>query len=328
MEIKFPEKEIIDLYLDRMLAEKSASSHTLRAYSLDLRQFFDFLRKRGAWSDNSDVKTFIAIDCPGIRAFVGALHARGLAPSAIERKISTLRSFFYYLMLIGLIQANPARSVPLPSKPKTTPGLLTPDEAFLLVQAPEGDDFAAVRDKAILEMFYATGLRASELASLSISSLDMGRCFVTVMGKGMKERITPFGGKAAQALREWLMIATPKGPDGLGTPLFLNQRGERLTVRSIHAIVKKWGRKSGLDRPVAPHRLRHSFATHLLDGGADLRLIQEMLGHSSLSTTQKYTHVSLTQLMKVYDSAHPRALIQRNPRDDRRVRKEESHEQP
>jgi len=203
---------------------------------------------------------------------------------------------------------NPARNIPLPSKPKLTPDFLTPDEVFALVENPKGDDLSSIRDRAMLELFYATGMRASEMESLCVKDIDWSNEFITVRGKGKKERLVPFGVKAVNALRRLVDAAQKRIGDALGDPVFLNKSGRRLTVRSIHSVVKLWGRKSGLDRTVAPHKLRHTFATHLLDNGADLRMIQEMLGHSSLSTTQKYTHVGLKQLMKVYDDAHPRAL--------------------
>ena len=306
--IKAPEKEIIGLFLDRMVAEKNSSSHTLRAYTLDLCQFFDFLRERGFWDDTRGRNDVSSLQQTHLRAFATMVFGRKVSAGTLERKLSTLRSFFAYLQRIGVMGHNPARNIPLPSKPAITPDFLTPDEVFALVENPKGDDSASLRDKAILELFYATGMRASEMESLSVKDIDWANGFITVLGKGKKERLVPFGEKAGSALKKALEETRYRRTDKLGVPVFLNKSGHRLTVRSIHSVVKRWGIKSGLDRPVAPHKLRHTFATHLLDNGADLRMIQEMLGHSSLSTTQKYTHVGLKQLMKVYDDAHPRAL--------------------
>jgi integrase/recombinase XerC len=306
--LKSPEKEIIGLFLDRMVVEKNSSSNTLRAYSLDLCQFFTFLRDRGLWDDTRGRDGVTSIKPADVRAFATMVFGRKVSAGTLERKLSTLRSFFAYLQRIGMMGYNPARNIPLPSKPAITPDFLTPDEVFALVENPKGADSSSVRDRAILELFYATGMRASEMESLSVKHVDWSAGFITVLGKGKKERLVPFGVKAGSALKKVLEETRYRRADKLGEPVFLNKSGHRLTVRSIHSIVKRWGRKSGLDRPVAPHKLRHTFATHLLDNGADLRMIQEMLGHSSLSTTQKYTHVGLKQLMKVYDDAHPRAL--------------------
>ena len=321
--LKSPEKEIIGLFLDRMEAEKNSSSHTLRAYTLDLCQFFDFLRERGLWDDQRGRDGVASVQAAHVRAFATMVFGRKVSPCTLERKLSTLRSFFAYLQRIGVMVHNPARNIPLPSKPKLTPDFLTPDEVFALVENPKGDDPSSLRDRAVLELFYATGMRASEMESLCVKDIDWANGFITVRGKGKKERLVPFGVKAGDALKRLLEEPAPRHADVLGDPVFLNKSGHRLTVRSIHSVVKRWGRKSGLDRPVAPHKLRHTFATHLLDNGADLRMIQEMLGHSSLSTTQKYTHVGLKQLMKVYDDAHPRAVKTRTSKE-----KGGFHEQP
>ncbi len=227
----------------------------------------------------------------------------------MERKLSTLRAFFRRLTQTGVLPRNPGKDVDLPSKPKRLPDFLTTGEAAALMEAPGDDDASPLSDRAILELLYATGMRVSEMASLSVEDIDFHRGFITVKGKGKKERLVPFGQKARGALRRLLDEIHKSEADRYGTPVFLNRYKKRLSSRSIHSIVKKYARKVGLDRPVAPHRLRHTFATHLLDGGADLRAIQEMLGHSSLSTTQKYTHVSLSRLMEVYDDAHPRASL-------------------
>ncbi|VAX17135.1 Site-specific tyrosine recombinase XerC [hydrothermal vent metagenome] len=304
-----PENRFAEMFLDRMMAEKNASFHTIRAYRLDINQFFAFLRSVRFWSGANSEKDLARIEAKHIRKFMGNLHLQKLSPATMERKISTLRAFFHFLVATGILKNNPAKNVALPSKPKTTPDFLTPDEVFMLVEEPKGEKRIDVRDRAILEIMYATGARVSEVAALSVVDIDFDRKFVTLKGKGNKERLAPFGAKADKALKTLLAGCGKAAPDKLGEPLFLNPGGARLSVRSLHSIVKSRGLKAGVDRPVAPHKLRHTFATHLLDGGADLRAIQEMLGHSSLSTTQKYTHVSLKKIMQVYDDAHPRAII-------------------
>ncbi|MBI5814491.1 MAG: tyrosine-type recombinase/integrase [Nitrospinae bacterium] len=311
--LKSPEKGLVQNFLVRLMAEKNASSHTIRAYSSDLGQFFHYMRQSGKWTSDASTASLASLDANVIRAYVGTLRRRQVSAVSVERKLCTLRSFFLYYIQTGDLALNPARDVPLPAKPKTNPGFLTPDEVNGLIDAPfEDDGKASIRDRAILEILYATGMRASELASLSVENVDFHRKFITVRGKGKKERLVPFGLKAEKAINE-LIFATPLAQeDAMGLPMFTNPRGKRLSVRSIHSIVKRRAKLCGMDRPVAPHKLRHTFATHLLDGGADLRVIQEMLGHSSLSTTQKYTHVGLAQLMKVYDGAHPRAFAAEN----------------
>jgi len=303
------ERIFTDAFFDRLMAEKNVSTHTIRAYDIDLRQFFFFLRKKGLWSDASGVAGLEAVTPVTIRAFISSLYGAHLSAATLERKLSTLRAFFGHLTQLSIISGNVAREVSLPSKPKKTPDFLTYDEIVSLMgEEPKENENVAIRDRAILELLYATGVRASEAASLSVGDLDFDRRLIRVKGKGKKERLTPFGDRAATALRRLLDLRPAQPP--IDAPLFLNQREGRLTVRSIHAIVKQSARRAGLGRPVAPHRLRHSFATHLLDEGADLRAIQEMLGHASLSTTQKYTHVGLKKLMEVYDAAHPRASFE------------------
>ncbi|MDH5639409.1 MAG: tyrosine recombinase XerC [Nitrospinota bacterium] len=286
-----------------LMAEMDASAHTLKAYKADLRQFFAF----GAHSslfvpDPTSSHPFNQISRSHVRSFAAHLSRLRLGPATMERKLSSLRSFFRFLQRHGQVDINPATQVELPSKPKKPPGFLTVDETFALIGAAENLDAPnGPRDLAILELFYATGMRVSELAALCVGDVDLAGGMIKVKGKGKKERLTPVGGAAGRALS---LIISGANQD---QPVFLNNRGGRLSVRSIHSIVKRSARLAGLGRPVGPHRLRHSFATHLLEGGADLRAIQEMLGHSSLSTTQKYTHVNLKKLMEVYDSAHPRA---------------------
>ena len=298
----------INDFIRSLMAEMDASAHTLKAYETDIRQFFTFGAKSTLFTlDSASSRPFCGIGRSHIRAFAADMSRLGLSPATMERKLSSLRSFFRFLQRHGQVDKNPATQVELPSKPKKPPGFLTVDETFALIGAADNPEAPnGPRDLAILELFYATGMRVSELAALRVGDVDMEGGMIKVKGKGKKERLTPVGGAAARALS---LFVSGYAPD---RPVFLNNRGERLSVRSIHSIVKKNARMAGLGRPVGPHRLRHSFATHLLEGGADLRAIQEMLGHSSLSTTQKYTHVNLKKLMEVYDSAHPRAHAPRS----------------
>jgi len=247
-----------------------------------------------------------------IRKYLSFLHRKN-KKSTIARKISTLRSFFKYLVKEKVVPFNPAKGVSTPKVEKTLPTTLTVDEAFRLMESPnrvsekpvEGLRKKGLRDRAILELLYSSGLRVSELVGLNSNQLDLDLGIVRVMGKGRKERIVPVGVKAIEATKSYLEERGMVRGDG---PIFVNSLGGRLTARSVGRLIKKYTKHSGIFRKVSPHSLRHTFATHLLDAGADIREIQEMLGHSSLSTTQRYTHVSMGKLMEVYDKAHPRSF--------------------
>ncbi|HEU5193282.1 MAG TPA: tyrosine recombinase XerC [Methylomirabilota bacterium] len=282
-------------FLRHLAVERNASAHTLRSYANDLTEFQRFLVARGA-------PNMAAADLRLIRAWLAALHARGLAPASVARKLAAVRSCYRFLVRRGVIEGNPAREARSPRQPRRLVSFLPIDEATQLVDGKAIGGRSRARDLAILELLYASGLRVSELAGLDLDDVDRGERTVRVLGKGSKERIVPYGGAASRALESWL------GERGEARgPLFTNARGGRLTVRSVHTIVRRSARAAGITRRVSPHTLRHTFATHLLEGGADLRAIQELLGHSRLSTTQRYTHVGAEQLMKVYDRAHPRA---------------------
>jgi integrase/recombinase XerC len=252
------------------------------------------------------------VDRIAIRKYLSFLHRKN-KKSSIARKISTLRSFFKYLVREQMVPSNPAKSVSTPKVEKTLPTTLTVDEAFRLMESPksisekssEGAKEKGLRDRAILELLYSSGLRVSELVGLNSNQLDLDLGIVRVMGKGRKERIVPVGVKAIEVLKAYL---EERGMLKGDEPIFVNSLGGRLTARSVGRLIKKYSRHSGIFRKVSPHSLRHTFATHLLDAGADIREIQEMLGHSSLSTTQRYTHVSMGKLMEVYDKAHPRSF--------------------
>lgn len=279
-------------YLD---LQRGASRHTLRGYATDLAEFRAFLSREG-------LGDLVDADARAIRAWLAWLHDRKLAKSSIARKLATVRSCLRYLARLGLVEFNAARQVRSPRLPKRLPSFLPKDESKGLLDALAERSQAGLRDHALLELLYATGLRVAECCGLELDDVDRRRGAVRVMGKGGKERVVPAGDTALEALDAWLSV---RG-EGRGA-LFTNLRGGRLGTRSVHRIVKRRARAAGIDRRVTPHTLRHTFATHMLGEGADLRLIQELLGHSRLSTTQRYTHVSPEHLMKVYDSAHPRA---------------------
>ena len=283
-------------FLRHLEVERGASPHTLRSYRVDLEDFTTFLEAHAPGT------AVTSVDARVVRAFIAHLHGRSLAPATIGRRLAAVRSWFKFLVRRGALKANPARDVRAPRLPKTLPNFLPVDDAKTLVDGRGIGGAERVRDLAVLELLYASGLRVSELAGLDLDDVDRSDQTVRVLGKGGKERVVPFGDAAARALEAHL------GRRGFHDgPLFPNARGGRLTVRSMHRIVRRSARAARLARRVTPHTLRHSFATHLLDSGADLRMIQELLGHSRLSTTQRYTHVTPDRLAVVYDAAHPRA---------------------
>ncbi|MEX2224445.1 MAG: tyrosine recombinase XerC [Candidatus Rokuibacteriota bacterium] len=282
-------------FLEYQSVERGASPHTLRSYAADLIEFSGFLaeEKIAGWE---------AADTRVVRAFLARLHKRRLAKATIARKLAAVRSCFRFLARRGVLEVNPARQVRSPRLGRRLPSFLPVDEAAVLLNAAPEVTAAGARDRALLELLYASGLRVAEGCGLDVDDLDEARHTVRVLGKGEKERVVPVGETALEALAAYLaMRGRRRGP------LFLNARGGRLTPRSAHRIVRARARRAGIGQRVTPHTLRHSFATHMLGAGADLRLIQELLGHSRLSTTQRYTHVSPEHLMRVYDAAHPRA---------------------
>ena len=285
----------VDAFLRYLAVERGASAHTLKSYRADLADSAAFLTRRGLGS-------LVDADARILRGYLADLHERRLARTSIARRLATLRSFYRFLCRKGRARTNPAKELRTPRLPKRLPAHLPIDQSEALLRQDFDGDPAGRRDRAVLETLYATGVRVAELAGLDLGDVDLREGGVRVRGKGGKERIVPLGGKAMAALHAYL------GPrQGSQGALFRNRRGGRLTVRSLHRIVGARARAAGLAARVTPHTLRHSFATHLLDAGADLRLIQELLGHARLATTQKYTHVSADRLMRVYDAAHPRA---------------------
>ncbi len=290
-------------------AERGLSPNTRSAYRSDLLQFAAYCETDTGIDDASSV------DLIHIRGFLADLFER-ISPASLERKVSALRSFFRFLVKRGIVENNPALGVDLPKKDRRAPEIFTVDEIFRLLDGAFGEDALGRRDRAIWELLYACGVRVSELVGLSPEDVSFEREEIRVLGKGNKERIVPVGDKARKALsdylpfREELLSAHPKW--ACPEALFLNYRGGRLTRRGVERVIDQTMLRIGAGRKIGPHVIRHTFATHLLDGGADLRTIQELLGHRSLSTTQKYTHVSLDHLMAVYDKAHPRATGKKN----------------
>jgi integrase/recombinase XerC len=301
--------DLLDRFIDYMALERGASPHTCRAYRKDLELFAAFLDEKGL---PADVAT---IDYLTIRLYLGHLYqGKGIKRTSVVRKLATLRTFFRYLKREGMVEKNPAKMVATPKGAKALPHALTVDEAFRLLDVPDTTSPFGSRDRAIMELLYSSGLRVGELTALDLHDLDLGTGMVRVMGKGGKERIVPIGSKALEALRSYLPRRGELMEKGGRPPqhLFLNHRGGRLTARSVGRMIKKYLLQRGMVKETTPHTFRHSFATHLLDAGADLRGIQELLGHASLSTTQRYTHVSSAKLMEVYDRTHPRARKRTN----------------
>jgi integrase/recombinase XerC len=286
------------------LARENASPHTLRNYETELVGFADYLTPKDGTAPPA-----AAIDVLMIREWMADLFERGLTATSIRRKLAALRSFFRFLQRTGVVTRNPAKLVSSPKLPKKLPRVMTPEHAAnLLESAPKKAESAArphpARDVAILELLYGSGVRVSELVGLELQHLDLADKWILVRGKGRKERQVPLGSKAVAALEKYL---TERKPDGKEQALFLNHRGTRLSDRAVRKIVKLYASMILGDSSIHPHSFRHSYATHLLADGADLRSIQELLGHAQLSTTQKYTQVALSDLMKVYDKAHPKA---------------------
>ena len=295
---------LIEKFENSICVERNLSLHTRRNYISDLKHFNDFLKRV-----YPKIK-YEAIDNTIIRSYLGFLYKKN-RKSSVARKLATLRTFFKFLLRAGILKNNPASLVSTPRLEKHVPSFLSIDETFILLEMPDVTTFAGLRDKAIMEILYSSGLRVSELVETNENDIDLNLGIIKVMGKGKKERIVPIGSKAIEVLNNYLQSGErkrrlpPNFP--LNLPVFLNQRGGRLTARSVARIINRYIEQCGLLKNISPHSLRHTFATHMLDAGADLRAIQELLGHVSLSTTQKYTHVSIDKLMEVYDKSHPKS---------------------
>ncbi len=289
---------------DFLSSERNYSKHTLKAYLADIKEFGLVLKEMNLISpENGDID-FLNMDETPVRVFISKLYKKNKKVSK-SRKIASVRTFFEFLIRRGEMKSNSAKLVPSPKGEKMLPTFLTVDEVVKLVETPGSDNAYESRDRAILELLYSCGLRVSELVGINLNDLDLESMSVKVLGKGNKERLVPLGSKASSAIKIYLIQRLDLKPKE--DYLFANSRGGRLTTRSIDRIIKKYAAISGIPKNISPHVLRHTFATHLLGGGADLRAIQEMLGHKSLSTTQRYTHTSVEKLMEIYDKTHPRA---------------------
>jgi integrase/recombinase XerC len=305
--------DLLDQFLEHLQYERNVSEHTLRNYTSDLEQFFDYLApqrpKSGTKRSLPDIKE---IDHITIREWLSTLHTSQKRKSSIARKLAALRTFFQFLVREGVIETNPAKLVATPRLEKKLPRHLSIEEAIRFIETPDTETDLGKRDRAMLELLYATGVRVSELTKLNVGDLDLRQKLIRVMGKRRKERIVPFGDPALECLQNYLNVRErflAQAPISLRdeNALFLNYQGTRITTRSVGRMVEKYIRICAGLHNISPHALRHSFATHLLDSGADLRDIQELLGHARLSTTQIYTHVSMEKLIEVYDKAHPKA---------------------
>lgn len=314
------ELPLIGKFLDYLERERSFSAHTIRSYQADLLQFCQFLCTDGDTMelsasellpvddllDRPDIADRILTATPlRLRAFLAVMRNSGFSKSTVARKLAAMRSFYKYLVRQGTLEASPVSVIRTPRQDKKLPKCLDPEQIDTLLSAPDISTLLGARDKAILETIYSAGLRISELVSLNIEDLDELSQVLRIRGKGKKERLCPLGSKALEAIDHYLAMrrAGKKGP------LFVNKHGSRLSDRSIRRKLDKYLLEAGIDPNVSPHTLRHSFATHMLNAGADLRSVQELLGHSSLSTTQIYTHLTTTRLREVYDKAHPLAEV-------------------
>ena len=301
-------KEAIRRFSEYLKA-KNVSPHTYRNYLSDLNQFHDYLTPPEA--DGSRPEFLLErLDNLTIREFLGRLYDQKLEKSSMARKISAIRAMCKFLCREGFLKQNPAKLVRLPKVSTKVPNYLTVEDVFKLIESPDLSKALERRDRAILELLYGCGVRVSELTGLNVEDVNFKECLVLVRGKGRKERIVPFGRACRGALETYLdeRRSHRSRPSGeRQTPLFLNHLGTRITSRSVARLIDKYVRRTGLNQKVSPHALRHSFATHLLNSGADLRSIQELLGHQNLSTTQKYTHLTIGHLMEQYDKAHPKA---------------------
>ncbi len=293
-------REEIDRFTGFLADERGLSGHTVKSYRSDLLQFAEFSRELAKITRVEDIEREL------LRDFLGSLLRYGYDRSSVARKLSALRSFFKYLVKRGLIEVNPAVGFPTPKIGKKLPSFLDQSQAEALMELPPLERDLDYRDRAILELLYGTGIRASELVGLNLDDVNLSREVVRVLGKGGKERIVPLGRMARSAILDYLERRKRSAQSG-ETAVFLNRDGRRLSTRSLQRIVSKYIRRVAELSKTSPHVLRHTFATHLLESGCDLRAVQELLGHSSLSTTQIYTHVTMARLKEVYKRAHPRA---------------------
>lgn len=293
-------RKAIDEFLAHLTHERNASPHTVAAYGRDLGQLAAYLEEtRAGWKTADNVV---------LRGFLARLHEGRLKKTSVGRKLAAVRSFYDYAVRRKWVASNPARALATPRPEKRVPSFLSEDEMSRFLDLPSSDRPLDLRDKALLELLYASGIRVSELVAIDLADVGFAERLVRVRGKGKKERLVPFGRSAAASVEAWRRVRGDRlGDRADANALFLNYRGGRLTSRSVERIVAKYIRRTAVARHISPHSLRHSFASHLLGRGADLRTIQELLGHASLATTQKYTHMDLKQLLDVYRKSHPRS---------------------
>ncbi len=296
----------VERFLRYLQVERNCSDLTLKSYREDLVSLNEYLEQTLERSPAPE-----ALSPQDLRAYVVALHEAGYAKSSVSRRLASLRSFFRFAQREGLCDQNPAKPLRNPRRERKLPHFLSTDEIGKLLAAPPSREPAGLRDRAILETMYSAGLRVSELVGINDEDLDLEDGLVRVRGKGKKERLAPLGSFAVKALQGWLRVRELAARNQRGNPVFTNKFGTRLTTRSVARMLEKYLLETGLDLRTSPHTLRHSFATHLLDRGADIRSVQELLGHKSLVTTQIYTHVSTANLRQVYEQAHPRATTRR-----------------
>lgn len=295
-------------FLNYLRIERNASDLTVKSYADDLSHICEFFQEQtGAVPNPRNVEVGI------LRSYVSYLHECGYARTTVARRLACLRSFFRYCNREGICETNPAKPLRTPRAGRKLPHFLTTDQVGSLLIAPPANSDAGLRDRAILETMYSAGLRVSEVVGLSVADWDRSAGILRVLGKGRKERLAPVGSYATKALDQWMVVRTPdpKASEKQRSAIFLNRFGRRLTTRSIGRMLETHIQTAGLSQETTPHTLRHSFATHLLDGGADLRSVQELLGHKSLTTTQIYTHVSTRRLRETYEKAHPHAVRNR-----------------
>lgn len=289
----------LEQFEDYLQHEKRYSKHTLSGYKCDLSQFNQWVKTEKSIND------ILEADSLSIRNWVATLHRQGIGGKTLQRKLSSLRSFYQFLVRKHLLKNNPAVDIRAPKTGRKLPDTLDADAVTQLLEIPK-DSILAIRDRAIMELFYSSGLRLSELVNLDIESIDLQERSLRAFGKGNKERILPIGKKAIEALQDWLQKRVEMAKiEEQG--LFVSKRGTRISTRSIQQRINYWRKKQGLEQHVHPHKLRHSFASHILESSGDLRAVQELLGHADISTTQIYTHLDFQHLAKVYDKAHPRA---------------------
>jgi len=291
----------IERFLRYLELERNYSPNTLRGYRSDLKEFERYIRESG-------LNSVLEVDHLTVRGYLARLQLNGLSRATVQRKLSSLKTLYRFLHRMGFIEADPTASISTPRVERRLPDFLTVEEVDMLLSAPREDRPIEVRDKAMLELMYSTGVRVSELLAIDLNDIDISEMTVRVKGKGRKERILPFGEVAKKALERYLEIRDRMIPAGSNCrALFVSDWGRRMTSRNFRQRLKIYTKRAGIKKKVSPHILRHSFATHMLEAGADLRAVQELLGHSNLSTTQIYTHVTAERLKRIYDRYHPRA---------------------